>query len=125
MPPQLYEEVCELEGCSDIGCKNPALDSPATILLLPPQFSVINETQLPELVRLLNIGELRKDAIGALTFGAEIPPYKDGALPSAPKLRYAFPTAPTWQVRLSGLPPCGCVPSQRQTWWQIVRPSHR
>ena len=49
-------------------------------------------------VRLLNIGELRKDAIGALTFGAEIPPYKDGMLPSSPKLRYAYPTAPTWQV---------------------------
>ena len=49
-------------------------------------------------VRLLNIGELRKDQIGALTFGASIPPYKDGALPSSPKLRYAFPTAPTWQV---------------------------
>ena len=49
-------------------------------------------------MRLLNIGELRKDAIGALTFGAEIPPYKDGALPSAPALRHAFPTAPTWQV---------------------------
>ncbi len=49
-------------------------------------------------MRLLNIGELRKDSIGALTFGAEIPPYKDGKLPSAPKLRYAYPTAPTWQV---------------------------
>ena len=54
-------------------------------------------------VRLLNIGELRKDQIGALTFGASIPPYKDGALPSSPKLRYAFPTAPTWQV-------CHCQP---------------
>ena len=52
----------------------------------------------PRQVRLLNIGELRKDAIGALTFGAEIPPYKDGMLPSSPKLRFAFPTAPTWQV---------------------------
>lgn len=52
-------------------------------------------------VRLLNIGELRKDSIGALTFGAEIPPYKDGALPTAPKLRYAFPTAPTWQVSIA------------------------
>ena len=49
-------------------------------------------------VRLLNIGGLRKDSIGALTFGAEIPPYKDGMLPSSPKLRYAFPTAPPWQV---------------------------
>ena len=51
-------------------------------------------------VRLLNIGELRKDSIGALTFGAEIPPYKDGMLPCSPKLRHAFPTAPTWQVLL-------------------------
>ena len=51
-------------------------------------------------VRLLNIGELRKDQIGALTFGASIPPYKDGALPSSPRLRHAFPTAPTWQVSL-------------------------
>ena len=51
-------------------------------------------------VRLLNIGELRKDSIGALTFGAEIPPYKDGMLPSSPKMRYAYPTAPTWQVVL-------------------------
>ena len=51
-------------------------------------------------VRLLNIGELRKDAIGALTFGAEIPPYKDGMLPCSPKLRHALPTAPTWQVLL-------------------------
>lgn len=49
-------------------------------------------------MRLLNIGELRKDSIGALTFGAEIPPYKDGMLPCSPKLRYAYPTAPTWQV---------------------------
>ena len=54
-------------------------------------------------MRLLNIGELRKDAIGALTFGAEIPPYKDGMLPCSPKLRHAFPTAPTWQVLLCSL----------------------
>ena len=51
-------------------------------------------------MRLLNIGELRKDSIGALTFGAEIPPYKDGMLPCSPRLRHAFPTAPTWQVLL-------------------------
>ncbi|CAL8463815.1 g3349 [Coccomyxa elongata] len=97
---ELYEEVCDAEGCTERGCSavTNATSAPPTILLLPPQFSVLNESRLPELVRLLNIGELRKDSIGALTFGAEIPPYKDGALPTAPKLRYAFPTAPTWQV---------------------------
>ena len=59
-------------------------------------------------VRLLNIGELRRDRIGALTFGARIPPYKDGALPSAPALRHAFPTAPPWQVRPRDKPH-GCL----------------
>lgn len=92
--------MCDAEGCTERGCGFGvnATSAPPTILLLPPQFSVLNESRLPELVRLLNIGELRKDSIGALTFGAEIPPYKDGALPTSPKLRYAFPTAPTWQV---------------------------
>ena len=92
--------MCDAEGCTERGCGmgGNATSAPPTILLLPPQFSVLNESRLPDLVRLLNIGELRKDAIGALTFGAEIPPYKDGALPTSPKLRYAFPTAPTWQV---------------------------
>ena len=48
---QLYEEVCDAEGCNDIGCRNPRADSaPATIMLLPPQFSVLNESRLPELV---------------------------------------------------------------------------
>lgn len=92
--------MCDAEGCTDLGCGvHNSSSAPPTILLLPPQFSVLNESRLPELVRLLNIGELRRDAIGALTFGAEIPAYKDGMLPTAPKLRYAFPTAPTWQVR--------------------------
>ena len=49
---QLYEEVCDAEGCNDIGCRNPRADSaPATIMLLPPQFSVLNESRLPELVQ--------------------------------------------------------------------------
>lgn len=48
---QLYEEVCDAEGCNDIGCSR-ARDAgaPATIMLLPPQFSVLNESRLPELV---------------------------------------------------------------------------
>ena len=51
--------------------------------------------------------------IGALTFGAEIPPYKDGMLPTSPKLRYAFPTAPTWQVSqpLAMQPPLCTLPA--------------
>ena len=49
---QLYEEVCDAEGCNDIGCRNPRADgAPATIMLLPPQFSVLNESRLPELVQ--------------------------------------------------------------------------
>ena len=53
---QLYEEVCISEGCTDLGCANSGssgASSPATILLLPPQFSIINETRLPHLVRTL------------------------------------------------------------------------
>jgi len=50
---QLYEEVCDAEGCNDIGCSHARdVSAPATIMLLPPQFSVLNETRLPELVRL-------------------------------------------------------------------------
>ena len=49
---QLYEEVCDAEGCNDIGCSHARdASAPATIMLLPPQFSVLNETRLPELVR--------------------------------------------------------------------------
>ena len=51
-PAQLYQEVCIAEGCSDLGCAHAAASgSPATILLLPPQFSVLNESRLPHLVR--------------------------------------------------------------------------
>ena len=75
-------------------------------------------------VRLLNIGELRKDQIGALTFGASIPPYKDGALPSSPKLRYAFPTAPTWQVRRCQSPQnpthAGCIADTAAQFCQLT-----
>lgn len=49
---QLYEEVCDAEGCNDIGCSRPRDEgAPATIMLLPPQFSVLNESRLPDLVR--------------------------------------------------------------------------
>jgi len=78
------------------GIKFVSFDGGTTCILQPTQIVVI--TTCHAQVRLLNIGELRRDAIGALTFGAEIPPYKDGMLPSSPKLRYAYPTAPTWQV---------------------------
>ncbi len=48
---QLYEEVCDAEGCNDIGCSHTRdASAPATIMLLPPQFSVLNESRLPELV---------------------------------------------------------------------------
>ena len=48
---QLYEEVCDAEGCNDIGCSHARdASAPATIMLLPPQFSVLNESRLPELV---------------------------------------------------------------------------
>lgn len=80
-----------LTGTNLVSC-----DRNSTCYLQLTQIVVI--TACHAQVRLLNIGELRKDAIGALTFGAEIPPYKDGMLPSSPKLRYAYPTAPTWQV---------------------------
>ena len=62
---QLYEEVCIAEGCSDLGCAHaPASGSPATILLLPPQFSVLNESRLPHLVRTSE--SLRMHALGQL-----------------------------------------------------------
>ena len=51
---QLYEEVCIAEGCTDLGCAKTG-SSPATILLLPPQFSIINETRLPHLVRTIRL----------------------------------------------------------------------
>ncbi len=51
---QLYEEVCDAEGCTERGCSatTNATSAPPTILLLPPQFSVMNESRLPDLVRI-------------------------------------------------------------------------
>ena len=91
---QLYEEICDAAQCTDTGCDGS--DAPATVLLLPAAYSVINESSIPGLVDLLNIGELRGDNVGALTFGAEIPEYKNNGIK-----RRAFPTAPTWQARLN------------------------
>lgn len=88
---QLYEEICDAAQCTDTGCDHS--DAPATVLLLPAAYSVINESSVPGLVDLLNIGELRGDSVGALTFGAEIPEYKNNGIK-----RRAFPTAPTWQA---------------------------
>lgn len=95
---QLFEQVCDAAQCSDTGCENS--DSAATVLLLPDAYSVINQSRIPDLVQLLNIGELRGDSVGALTFGAEIPEYKGNGI-----RRTAFPTAPTWQARRPGRPP--------------------
>jgi hypothetical protein len=101
---QLFEQVCDAAQCSDTGCENS--DSAATVLLLPDAYSVINASRIPDLVQLLNIGELRGDSVGALTFGAEIPEYKGNGI-----RRTAFPTAPTWQARRPGRPPPPPVPS--------------
>ena len=90
---QLFEQVCDAAQCSDIGC-DASSDAAATVLLLPAAYSVINESRIPELVQLLSIGELRGDTVGGLTFGAEIPEYKNNGV-----RRTAFPTAPTWQAR--------------------------
>lgn len=98
---QLYEEICDAAQCTDTGCDHS--DAPATVLLLPAAYSVINESSIPDLVDLLNIGELRGDNVGALTFGAEIPEYKNNGIK-----RRAFPTAPTWQARPS-VPPLHLV----------------
>lgn len=87
---QLYEHVCDERECTDIGCQNPEV--PATVLLLPPDFQLLDEAQLPELVKLLSLGELRNSALGGLTFGAEVPQYKDRGQ------RVSYPSGPTWQV---------------------------
>ena len=49
---QLYEEVCDRGGLHGPRLRRTqATAAPATILLLPPQFSVLNESRLPDLVR--------------------------------------------------------------------------
>lgn len=60
---------------------------------------MLNSTELPELVKLLNLGHLRGGRLGALTFGAEVPqPLVEGHRVNPGSRRLAFPTAPTWQV---------------------------
>lgn len=87
---QLYEHVCDERRCLDIGCEDP--DVPATVLLLPPDFQLLDAEQLPELVKLLSVGELRGSSVGGLTFGAQIPEYKGRGV------RVSYPSGPTWQV---------------------------
>ena len=92
---QLYEAVCDDNGCSDIGCGHNSSDAPPAVLLLPEEFEVLDLDDVPHLVELLNIARERgDDNIGALAFGAEVPWYKESGI------RHAFPTAPTWQVSL-------------------------
>lgn len=90
---QLYEHVCDERKCTDIGCQDP--DVPATVLLLPPDFQLLPDVQLPELVKLLSVGELRGSSLGGLTFGSEIPEYKGRGR------RVSYPSGPTWQVHPS------------------------
>ena len=87
---QLYEHVCDERQCTDIGCSNPGI--PATVLLLPPEYELLDPGQLPALVQLLNVGELRGSPVGGLTFGAQVPEYKGRGK------RLSYPSGPTWQV---------------------------
>ena len=54
---QLYEHVCDERECTDIGCSNPEI--PAAVLLKPAEYDLVDEAQLPELVKLLSIGQLK------------------------------------------------------------------
>ena len=92
---QLYEHVCDERQCTDIGCSDP--DIPATVLLLPPEYELLDPAQLPGLVQLLNVGELRGSPVGGLTFGAEVPEYRGRGK------RLSYPSGPTWQVRTAVL----------------------
>ena len=90
---QLYEEVCDDVGCSDIGCGHNASDFAPMVLLMPKEFEIIDYDDMEKYVELINVARLRADDnIGALTFGAQTPEYNNSGL------RLAFPTAPTWQV---------------------------
>ena len=91
MCTQLFEHICDERECTDIGCSNP--DIPATVLLMPPEYELINASALPDLVRLLSVGQLRGSPIGGLTFGSEVPEYKGRGL------RISHPSGPTWQAR--------------------------
>ena len=54
---QLYEHVCDERECTDIGCSNPEI--PAAVLLKPAEYELVDEAQLPELVKLLSVGQLK------------------------------------------------------------------
>lgn len=102
---QLYDDVCDSVGCSDVGCGQNASDVAQVVLLMPRKFEILDYGQMEKLVELINIARLRADDnIGALTFGAEIPEYKDSGR------RLAYPTAPTWQVSC----PASAVPWGRE-----------
>lgn len=88
---QLFEHVCDERECTDIGCSNE--DIPGAVLLMPPEYELRNASALPELVRLLHVGQLRGSSIGGLTFGAAVPEYRGRGL------RISHPSGPTWQAR--------------------------
>lgn len=54
---QLYKHVCDERECTDIGCSNPEI--PAAVLLKPAEYDLVDEAQLPELVKLLSVGQLK------------------------------------------------------------------
>ncbi len=87
---QLYEHVCDERECTDIGCANP--DIPGAVLLTPAEYEIIDESKLPELVKLLSIGQLTGSPVGGLTFGAHVPEIKNRGE------RVSYPSGPTWQV---------------------------
>ena len=87
---QLYEHVCDERECTDIGCANP--DIPGAVLLTPAEYEIIDESKLPELVKLLSAGQLMGSPVGGLTFGAHVPEIKNRGQ------RVSYPSGPTWQV---------------------------
>ena len=93
---QLYEHVCDERECTDIGCANP--DIPGAVLLTPAEYEIVDEAKLPELVRLLSVGQLTGSPVGGLTFGAHVPEIKNRGQ------RVSYPSGPTWQVK-----PCATV----------------
>lgn len=65
---------------------------------------MLDTDQMGRFVELINIARLRADNnIGALTFGAEVPDYKDSGR------RLAYPTAPTWQASHFPSAPCHAI----------------
>ncbi|CAL5218412.1 g88 [Coccomyxa viridis] len=87
---QLYEHVCDERECTDIGCANP--DIPGAVLLKPAEYEIMDESRLPELVKLLSVGQLTGSPVGGLTFGAHVPEIKKRGE------RVSYPSGPTWQI---------------------------